>query len=399
MVNIETTNPTIEKYLTRICAKIIDAGGFIHPNVKIIEHQGNFSIEKTGAIEERHFIKVPHTLLVPYLDFDLEIQGNDIVMADYASNTERPQYTLFDDILSLYNESGKMKHHLESCPWINYSKSPQTVDLLLKDRGSRDIKLIKSMIGNEEYAEELALFSFFKSRMAFCRINSRQNPFTEVFLPIIEFLNHHPLGAGYDNLYLGKEEKGFMAISPVTPIEGSNECFASYGRFDAVDCFLHYGFVDHHAYFTRSIPMRIKLKEFGDIVIKAQNAVVPVNERPEHLKQLGLYLPLIQKSNNNNAMMASHLIIPKENAPHSLRRVLHEILLKMAPDIDDEKALETILEIETEVLLTNLSHYDRLEQSVDNDICPAALRQNIQTIVNKQKNIIQSYIKMHSISI
>lgn len=397
MVNIHTNDAQVEKYLTRIYDKIIGAGGFIHPNIHFVHSDNGFSIEKHGEIEDRHFIKVPHEMLVPYHDFDVDIEGDDIVLASYPSNIERPQFELFEDVLALYNVSNKMKTHRQECLWLNHEGAWDTIKLLLKDRGGRDLKLIKTMIGNDEFEDELALFSFFKSRMAYCRLGSRTNPFTEVFLPLIEFLNHHPLGAGYDNLYLGKEQRGFMGVEPRTPVENNKECYASYGTFDALECYIHYGFTDTHTQFLRSIPIRLNMKDMGTIVFKAQNVFVPIDQRPEHLKNLKAYLPNISPSNNNNATTVSHIIVPGRNAPFSMRRVLHEVLLNVQSDIEDDKALSLIETMEEQILKTNEEFYDKVELTLAslNDASP--VKKTIKSLVKQQKDILSTYRVLHGL--
>jgi hypothetical protein len=400
MANVRSDNQQVESILRKINTQVESAGGFIHPNIDLVYKAGNFSIQKNGEIEDRHFIKIPHQILAPYSSFDFEIEGRDIILAPYDSNLSSPQYELFSNVLDLYNESGRFHAHCKASPWLNYKQDPDIVKLLLKARHGEDLTLIKKMLGHDEYDEELALFTFFKARMAYCRLNNRHQPPTEVYLPLIEFLNHHPAGAGYDNLYNKKTEQGFMAVAPVTPIENSGECFTCYGALDALDSYLHYGFVDNNASFVRSIPLSIEIAEIGTITIGAQNRIVPVGDRAEHLKDLGPYLPHIKYVQGSRQIDISHLIIPGERAFMSLKRVLHEILVILEPKIDKKSAATYVDEIDIMVARKNLEYYSLLADCIlganaGDERPPSEFYENINSVTTRQLKVIEAYKSRH----
>jgi hypothetical protein len=400
MANILTDNVQIETILRKISTQIENAGGFIDPHIDLVYDGHRLSIQKSGNSTDLHCIKVPDEMLVRYHDFDVDIEDKNIVIAPYKSNTSSPQYELFTHILALYNESGIFKNHFKTSPWLNYAQAPELMKLLLKSRGGPNVDTISQMIGHDEYKDELALFTFFKKRMTFCRLNKQSDEMTEVFLPLIEFLSHHPLGAVYERLHDKETAQSFMAVHPATPVQGSAECFTCFGALDAMDAYMHYGAVDGAAPFVRSIPLTIKLPDIGTINIRTRNKSLPLDERPEHLRDLGHYLPIINHREGSKQLGLSHIIIPNAQAPFSLRRILHEAIIQLEPSLDEKSSEPFVEELETIIVDRNLEYYRTIEALMpaptgQGQSPRAVFYDDIAGVAAQQTQIIELYNALH----
>tara|TARA_R110002124_G_scaffold233406_1_gene398681 strand:- start:38632 stop:39846 length:1215 start_codon:yes stop_codon:yes gene_type:complete len=402
MANILSDNVFIEKKLRAISDQIESAGGFIHSNVDLSYDGNRFSIHKAGEIAEPHLIKIPDAMLVRYHDFDIDLEGQDIVIAPYESNTSSPQYELFSTILALYNESGVFKNHLETNPWLNYAQAPELMKLLLQSRGGPNLKTISEMLGNEDYKEELALFTFFKKRMAYCQLDQHSDAVTEVYLPLLEFIEHHPYGAPYERLRGEEAAQNCMAIRPATPVAGSDECFSSFGSLDALDAYMHYGKISATAPIVRSIPLSIKLPKIGTVNIRTRNKSLPAKERPEHLRDLGHYLPLFHHRSGSRQIGLSHIIIPNEQAPRSLRRILHEVLIQLEPKLDEHASAPYVEELETIIIDRNLDYYRMIislipaATTAGQDSSPRPVfYEAIYNMAMRQIHLLESYNALH----
>jgi hypothetical protein len=85
---------------------------------------------------------------------------------------------------------------------------------------------------------------------------------TRVLLPLVDLLNHHRDGAR-----LTLDERA-MTVANAHPLSG-DECFAHYGgRRDVLDLALQYGYVDRHTAIARSAPVKVEIREIGEVRVK-----------------------------------------------------------------------------------------------------------------------------------
>jgi hypothetical protein len=384
-------NPKIEQALGKICQTIVDNGGYIDPNISVSYQNDVFSVCKTGEITVPHAIKVPHSLLIPYQAFDLDIEDGRIVVASYKDHVTALQLQMFKDVLALYNETPLLKNHYESNPWLHYQRHPQIIALLLRGRTGDALAVIRKMLTDPDYKDELALFTFFKKRLAFARTDARSSDVTEVIMPVIEFLTHHPQGGQYQNVYEGASNVGFMCIDAQAPVENSVTCHASYGAIDALEGYLNYGFISEYASFVRSCPLQIEIDGLGTLAINANNIIEPIDGRPEHLKNLGYYLPRIHYFDDLKLVRLSHLIVPGVNAPHSLKRVLREAVLAFDETLNDAEIAAYVKDIEQQLIEKNLDFYSELTSLIDFSSASSILARDLERVISHQQKIIGFY--------
>lgn len=391
-MNHSIENPEIANALDNICKTIVDNGGYIDPHVTFRYENDVFSIHKSGEIAGAHIIKIPHNLFIPYHSVDLDIEDGKIVAAGYDEKVSALQRQMFEDMLTLYNVTPLFQNHYKNSPWLNHQNQRQIVALLLRGRTGKDLSVIRTMLTDPDYQDELALFTFFKKRIIHTRINSRNAAITEVIIPLIEFLKHHPAGAHYENKY-GTDSggAGLMAISPVTPIDRSDECYTSYGYIDALETYMHYGFVTDKVSFVRSVPMQIEVKHLGTLAINANNIPLPAKNLPPHLEGLGIYYPKIKYFEHKQTIRLSHLIIPREKAPLSLKRVLREVVLSFGRELDEGQIKAYVADIEQQLIDKNLAFYEELSMLTNYSSASSGFIQDLNNIITCQQQIIAFY--------
>jgi hypothetical protein len=100
----------------------------------------------------------------------------------------------------------------------------------------------------------------------------RSNPprKTQVLMPLIDMLNHHPQGAPF------QVDDSRLSVRVAQPT-GDGECFAAYGgRRDVLDLALHYGYLDTATPFAFSAPVSVEVEGLCHI------RVVAGRTRPAH---------------------------------------------------------------------------------------------------------------------
>ena len=389
MVKISSDNPNIEKRITQMCASLEKNGSYIDPDVEIHDVNGQTSVLSGAEGSSKYIFKSPHALLVPYDNFDFDIEGQDIVIAHDDRNTSKEHLEILDSMIALYNESGKFKDHIKEHPLLRFQETPELAHHLLGGREGKDIDIVHNISGDPDFFDELALLTFFKSRLLRCCLHKREAEPKTVLIPVVEFLNHHAAGAGFDNLY--HEQGSYMATRGVMPVPESRECFTNYGRLDSLDTYLHYGFVDQGVKYVRSIPTEIDLGDIGSISIGAFNAVVPLNDVPEHLSDLAYYFPKMQIDHTDKKAELSHIFIPQENAPLSMRRILEYVIQLLEPKIDPQTCLKCIEDSENHILKYNIEYYNKLKLLAENKTDNSTTDRNAVLLSEVQKTRIIKY--------
>lgn len=272
MAVIESDNQEAEKHLQVICNLIETQGGDIHPSLVIRCENGALSVLGTKKDVQGKILKVPHALLLPYDEFTLGIENNEIVVKACSGNVTKDQAVLMDRMLALYACMDKLSAHRDACPWLALRSTPDILRSLACAREGVDIDMIRDEIEKNMVSDDFVIESFFKNRLLGCKLHGKEAKKAKVLMPIIDFMDHHLRGSPYQNNY--EEESSYLSVSLSQPVEGQSGCYARYGTLDALDTYLHYSFVDTGAPFIRSVPMVIDLGDMGILKIHAQNRQV-----------------------------------------------------------------------------------------------------------------------------
>ena len=391
MVHITSDNAETQNILEQLCTKIEECGGSIHPNARIACHHHAIQISVTGEDAEGPLFQIPHEALVVYDDFALKIEDGLIKTHSTVDGIAPVQRDLMELILALYNVTGKLQAHLDSSAWHVFKDDPEILRLLQLGRQGGDAQMIAQFIKDGMY-EELALLTFFKTRLLNCQLYKKDAPMEMVLMPLADLMDHTLKGAIYKQLYY---EGGATLNVPLSrPVEGSNECFMSYGAFDSFDTYLHYNFIDAQTPFVRSVPVNINLGEWGQIDIRALNAHVPTHDIPEGFKDLSFYMPIINIHESERRAVLSHLMIPGRAAPKSLRRILSLTLQSLHPTINAEHIKILMLQVEDLLLKANLAYYNDLEAAVRDSYTKDTKKDLLTTLIARQHEILGFYAEI-----
>jgi hypothetical protein len=389
MVTVSSDNPDIEKSIVSLCDVLEKSGSYIAPAVDIVDVGGATSVFAGADYDSEFLFKLRHEALVPYDNFDFDIEGQDIVIAHADRNESNEHLRVLEAMVELYNRSGKFETHLKEHPLLHFDTHSESVRCLLRAREGQDIDIVSGVIEKSEFFDELALLTFFKSRLLYCKLHEMNARPSAVLIPVVEFMNHHSSGAVFESLY--SKKGNVLAAQAAMPLEGSRECFTRYGRFDALDTYLHYGFIDEGANYLRSVPMQIDLGGVGVIRVGAFSANVPVGHIPESLRDLAFYFPQIKVDVERKVVDVSHLFIPQANARFSLRRILEFIVQSLMVEGDVSACSSHVEEAENQIVQTNLDYYAELESLVDSPSASATIDSEMLRLVEVQRKKIVNY--------
>jgi len=191
-------------------------------------------------------------------------------------------------------------------------------------------------------------------------------------MPMIGFLNNHPRASGYVTNFNdatrrtestashNSQNKDGIMVQKSCPLPDTDECFVSYGSYDALDAFLHYNYVEPHAYFVCSIPLTVQLHGVGTLIIETVGRPPQHKRLPEQLKDLVSYLPKMKLGRDNKSVALDFILIPQEQAPYSMRRVLGVALGLIATGLTEQAMQNNIENAEAYILDSNKEYFSEI---------------------------------------
>lgn len=361
MVEIICDDSQIVADIERLLTLLQENGSQVHPGLKLVSSDAGLSLlAPDGAHPGEPLIKLSPSCLLPLEDFTFALAGDDIVLRTQTAAVSPLQLELMQTLISLYNHSGKIAFHRRTNPWVLAQQDREFLRHITAGRGMEAFAETLSHLDDEP--EQFLLHSFFKSRrLDHLTDSGRQH---RVLMPVIDFLNHHYAGAPF-----AIDEAGDGAIAVglklACPVPGSRECFARYGLYDAYDALLSYGYVEHDAPFVRSVPLRITLDLERPVTLDIQAVVGEAGHRNlrARYRDLAFYLPAYTL--HSDRMEVSYLLIPQDNAPYALRRVLDILIRILAPTLANDRVAESVSRAERAILDENLRFYDDLDGYLD----------------------------------
>ena len=390
MVKIISDNKKAEKILQDIVEIVSKHGAYIDEDIEIHCQGGYISVLSPENKIARPMFRIPHDVLISFDQFDVGIKKNRFVLKSNNADVPKTQVTLMKHMLELYNVLGQLEYHRKACPWVAYKDHPALLELLMQGREGEDIREIQAMINeadDPDGQEALEIKTFFRTRLLKCRLHKKFRKPVSVLLPLIDSLNHNISGSRFINAY--PPEGSFLAV-PYKPIEGYDECFATYRRLDAMDAYLDYAFIDKDAPMVRSVPLRIPLEGIGTLVIRALDGYANPEKLPEELKDILFYMPVIHAYEERKEIELSHIYIPQKTAIFSLRRILKYSIRLLDPDLSPEKVKEYMGIAEQAVLETNHAYFLKMKKTAEITI-KSKESDNILCLANSQIDRIQTY--------
>ena len=120
MPQIIADSPDVEEILTEICALVEGRGGLMHPDMVIRCEKNDISVSlEREEGDKRLLFKVPHDLMIKYDDFVLQVDDSyNISIHSHVEDIPPDELKLMELMLSLYNETEKLKSHAENSIWL-----------------------------------------------------------------------------------------------------------------------------------------------------------------------------------------------------------------------------------------------------------------------------------------
>jgi hypothetical protein len=293
--------------------------------------------------------------------------------------------------LELYNLTHKLAVHRRTSPWPLVASQPELLEYVTRGRG-RGAYVISGKLYEPGKENELLLRSFLNSRVFHFKITGQQSPiqeiYLEVLLPILDSMNHHFYGA----LYSRDENRG-LTVTRSSPLPGmANECFACYGKHDAFDTWITYGFIDESVPFVCSAPMILDLPDLGTIRVGHMIQTRAAGEFPESEKDLYFYIPKLLARRENHIEVSS-LLIPGSGAPRALQRTLRLLITEMRPGHPRQSDL--VLQAEQQIVSANANYYKNLKALLHSlspkDPLQQPVLENFIRLCDLQLGCIQNY--------
>jgi len=352
MATIITDNPAIETCLVNLLSRLEACGARFAENMLIRSFDGDLSIEARSKARGKWLIYLPETVLIPVDKFDLTLRGGELHLQGHSPDVASETIDAMQMMLELYKLTHKIDTYRKTAPLLFLSHYPDLLNAVLQLRNSPAI--IETAEGFTGGADDKCIInSFLKTRTVGYNFGSEES---ECMMPVIDFLNHHLQGAPIHKVD-SKTKRG-LSILPSKPIQGSYECYATYGLYDHFDTWLLYQFFENPAPFTRSVVMEIDLGEIGKIKVNAHSVEVGMDGLSPQLADIAWAIPGIM-AEMPGFLKISHLYIPTADAPRALRRVLDFLLAFMG--VAPTQRQELILHAETQVVEKNIERYQMLK--------------------------------------
>jgi len=361
VVLIAADTPDIERSLQKLVMLSKKAGAEFSDHMVVKCVDGSLSIAAAPDSAGKALMRLPWDCLVPLEPFHLSVIGDNIVMQSHEVGLTSACVAHMEAFIELYNLTNKLATHRRTSPWPLVASHPELLEYVTRGRG-RGAYVISGKLYEPGKENELLLRSFLNSRVFNYKASGPETPnwdiHLEVLMPILDCMNHHFHGSLYS--YYQQGEDRHVTVTRSAPLLGmGDECFACYGKHDAFDTWMTYGFIDNSVSFVCSVPMTLHLPDFGTMqlgsVIKSRDS----GELPESDEDLYFYIPKLLTRGPNHIGVSS-LLIPGPEAPRALLRTLHFLINEIYPGHPKERDL--VLQAEAQVIAVNESYYRKLSR-------------------------------------
>jgi len=394
---IQYDNKKIGKKLGDLEKLLTDNGARFHPELALVCIEKSISLEMAGPCNHGEIImEVPVELLLPAKFLNISVKGNKFVINPDKDQLTPEQIAIAELVFELYSLAGRVEFYKNESPWVAFREAPELIDEILLSR-TKDYKIRSDFLHNEPDAmsiEEFVAYDFPMTRVLGIQ-QTDGNEVDEIFMPMIDYLNHDYQGVPYSTPGYTKDgpDNEFLRVINAQPFAAQRECYVSYGIYDAIDTFLGYGFVCETTPFVRSISLEIPVRDTAGIILNsfAMRAPEKVNEQ---LNDLRKFMPYLNKIESSGQLTVSHLIISLHPTPHATRRILRAIIRTLAgSEVSQKFVLDRVKETEKFILEKNIDFYNDLLKKVGSDKkTPEHLKQRIHRLAFTQLNKLYKYL-------
>jgi hypothetical protein len=369
--HVSADNAECGRLLGEILTLFRKHGGAVHPCAVWRETNGHMSVtcDSGAAGYERPLVELPRELLVPVTGAEWADSKERLILRRPPPGITPLQRALLDLHVDLYNATGKVPWTISHHPRAVVPGHAPLLDAL------RDLR--PGIYPKSDMPAEIFLHT---------RVFGPKSPpdpvlatpikpaaKTQVLMPLIDTLNHHPQGAPFQ-----LDETG-LRVRLAQP-SGTAECFAAYGgRRDVLDLALHYGYVDEATPFAFSAPVNVEVPGLGWVAVGANRI------RPAH----PLDPPRV--SWDGETLDISHLCCHRQH-PERLRTALRLPVLAVARKcgLADDAANYQIDGAMAALAEANLSLLTKLQQATRNCLGHSPVADLLLRAADRQGEIIQA---------
>lgn len=392
-MNIKSDNQAVTKEFEAISKLLCENGAWFHENLDIVCEKGDLSLQTNGPVGANETIlKVPQELFVPAEPLHLALKDTRFTINPDQKRLSPLQIKLAEHMINLFNLTDKASFHQQESPALLYKDHPELITPLFKGRSTERQSIEKiRFLTNDPQARphnDFVCWSFLETRVLLCGQQNRQL----VLMPILDCLNHSPNGSPY--LEEREKDRSILAIKNRQPFLSRNECFAFYGLYDALDTFLHYGFLEQQTPFVRSIPIdAINIGSYGRLKINSLSGMSYGGELPEQAHDLKPLMPHVDKKPEVGALEISHIFIPVISTPHAMRRILQLVINTIVDNKESARFIaEQVYKVEKEILDKNIAFYHSALSAVQTINAPAELKAKVIEAATVQLNKLHKYL-------
>lgn len=396
MVQFIASTGEIEDQLVRLHDLVQSGGGKIHPDVRLCERGGDFTIEAPASISSRQpLIEVPGSLLLPVAWFDLGLAGGELQIGSADARVSLLQTELMETLVALYNATGKVKQHREistfsihQTDFELFSKLAFPDQIRARETAPEEDNLLRDFLQTRVLAvPEAALEG---------RDDGPASQSVNVLMPVIDFLNHDPRAGGYNLV------DGVLTAVRGNPAAGSDECFICYGRHDAQSLLLTYGYLHRELPFAFSKPMTLDVHfngaTIGMLAIFRSGAPMRAGNIPATFQGDGWIMPALSGNPAENLVQAAYLPIIADGPVPLTRRLLELIVSVFVGEAAPVRGVaQEAARLEREIVAANIDHYLALKATIlSRERAPEAAYsfETAAHMIDKQLSILHNYAQI-----
>jgi hypothetical protein len=253
MASVDVETAALTPILNEMLDLVRQGGGVVHANARIQERGGQFSVHADGPPgDDEPLFFLPSPVLVPVGGVKWDERADLLAVRAVPEGLSALQVRLLELQVELYNAVGKAPWARKQLPALVVSDHPDLLEAVRAVRpGFRDKArsvaevFIGSRVFDYDAAEDLGPGSS-----------------TEVLMPLIDFLNHHPMGSRF------QVDASGIRVDMVRPVAAS-QCFVRYGnRRGVLNLALSYGFLDRHNPWAASTRLEVVVPGIGRVCVE-----------------------------------------------------------------------------------------------------------------------------------
>lgn len=352
MLRIECDNPELTKELARLASDVTKAGAWFHESLVLKALKGNFYFCSSLPADSREvLISVPEEAFVPYDGVNFSLEGEKIVITGGLETLDPKIRKRLESMVRIYNLTNKIEKYKTDSPRVVFQDDPEMLHKLVEARPNTGMaaKTLEILNGDKD---QVVISSFFKTR------NFKFAASSNKLIPFIDFVNHHTKALPFLRVR-NEDGKLMMRLKNFQPVPGENQCFARYGKWDAHDTYLMFGFSAETPAFVRCVPMEIEIEGAGTLQINSKVSGFNRGVLPPEWKDLKEVFPQV-KIYNKKKIGVSTLLIPTAEWPMALKRILGFVIFQMLPEEKDRVIQEKVGQAEFQILNQTMEHYQNL---------------------------------------